>query len=170
MHTHKSYTSKLQGLRLMHTGDASEYDYSSFCASALPHQHRAPRLLVSWSHLFYINNAVRRDYSSPGCTDSTSAMTCDRDYSFHGNTGSTSTTPCAAATSSSYRAGSTLPMPRIWVPRLLARLVVDYFAYAAHLGASARCRLLCLRRAFRCLGSLLTTSPTPHVWVPRLIA
>jgi hypothetical protein len=40
-HTHKSYTSKLQGLRLMHTGDAREYDYSSFGASALPHQHRA---------------------------------------------------------------------------------------------------------------------------------
>jgi hypothetical protein len=66
------------------------------------------------------------------------------------------------------------------------RLVVDYFAYAACPGASARraarhaaCRrLLRLRRASGCLGTSrgssrdssrrlsLTTSPTPHVRVP----
>jgi hypothetical protein len=83
------------------------------------------------------------------------------------------------------------PTPHVWVPRhiaqhvarLVAPLVVDYFAYAARPGASARrarrhatrraaCRrLLRLRRASRCLGSsrgLLhrsssTTSPTPRV-------
>jgi hypothetical protein len=31
-------------------GDAREYEYSSFGTSALPHQHRALRLLISRSH------------------------------------------------------------------------------------------------------------------------
>jgi hypothetical protein len=56
--------------------------------------------------------------------------------------------------------------------RLVASLVVDYFAYAARPGASAcraarhaahrtaRRRLLRLRRASGCLGSSSTTSPT----------
>jgi hypothetical protein len=60
---------------------------------------------------------------------------------------------------------TTSPTPRVRVPRhvarLVARLVTDYFAYAAHPGASARCaarlairrRLLRLRRAFGCLGT-----------------
>jgi hypothetical protein len=65
------------------------------------------------------------------------------------------------------------------------RLVVDYFAHAARPGASARRtarrrllrlaqarrRLLRPRRAFGCLGtsrgSSSTISPTPRVWVPR---
>jgi hypothetical protein len=73
-------------------------------------------------------------------------------------------------------------------------LVVDYFAYAARLGAStrraahrmarfaARRRLLRVRRASGCLGtsrgsshgsscsSSSTTSPTPRIWVPRHVA
>jgi hypothetical protein len=68
------------------------------------------------------------------------------------------------------------------VARLVAPLVVDYFAYAARLGASARRaarhtahrRLLQLRRASGCLGtsrhSSLTTSTTPRVQVPRHVA
>jgi hypothetical protein len=52
-------------------------------------------------------------------------------------------------------------MPRIRVPRHVARLVVwlvvDYFAYAVRPGASARC-------------SSSTTSPTPRVRVPRYVA
>jgi hypothetical protein len=75
---------------------------------------------------------------------------------------------------------------RISVPRHVARLVVDFFAYAARPGASARRatrrRLLRLRRASGCLGtshgssrgssrrSSSTTSPTPRVRVPRHIA
>jgi hypothetical protein len=47
------------------------------------------------------------------------------------------------------------------VTRIVARLVVDYFAYAARLGASAR------RAAHR---SSSTTSPTPRVRVPRHVA
>jgi hypothetical protein len=46
------------------------------------------------------------------------------------------------------------------VTRIIARLVVDYFAYAARLGASAR-------RAAHHLSS--TTSPTPRVRVPWLV-
>jgi hypothetical protein len=76
--------------------------------------------------------------------------------------------------------------PRVRVPRHVARLVapliVDYFAYATRQGASAchtaHRRLLCLRRMSGCLGtsrgtphgSSLTTSPTSHVWVPRHVA
>jgi hypothetical protein len=72
------------------------------------------------------------------------------------------------------------------VTRLVARLVVDYFVYAARPSASARRaarhearrRLLHLRRASGCLstscgssrGSSSTTSPTPHVRVPRHVA
>jgi hypothetical protein len=64
--------------------------------------------------------------------------------------------------------------PRVWVPRHVARhttrLVVDYFAYAARLGASApratrraachatRRRLLRLHCAFGCLGTLRGSS------------
>jgi hypothetical protein len=78
---------------------------------------------------------------------------------------------------------TTSPPPRVRVLQhvawLVTWLVVDYFAYAVRLGASARRaarrRLLCLRRASGCLGtwhgtsrgSSLTTSPTPRVWVPR---
>jgi hypothetical protein len=46
------------------------------------------------------------------------------------------------------------------VTRIVAQLVVDYFAYAARLGASAR------REAHR-LSS--TTSPTPRDRLPRLV-
>jgi hypothetical protein len=49
-------------------------------AQALPPHRRAPRLLVIRPHGFYLSTAVRRDYSSPG------------------RTGSTSTSPCAAST------------------------------------------------------------------------
>jgi hypothetical protein len=67
------------------------------------------------------------------------------------------------------------PTPRVRVPRHVARLVVDYFAYVVRPGASARHaarrRLLRLRCASGCLGtsrsSSLTTSPTPCVRVPR---
>jgi hypothetical protein len=72
--------------------------------------------------------------------------------------------------------------PRVRVPRHVARLVVDYFDYAARPGASARCtarhaahrRLIHLCRASGCLGtsrgSSSTTSPMPHIRVPRHIA
>jgi hypothetical protein len=69
------------------------------------------------------------------------------------------------------RAGSsstTSPPPRVWVPRhvarlvtrIVARLVVYYFAYTARLGASAR-------RAAHRLSS--TSSPTPRDRVPQLV-
>jgi hypothetical protein len=55
---------------------------------------------------------------------------------------------------------TTSTTPHVRVPRHVARLVVNYFDYAAHPGASARCaarhpalrRLLRLCRASRCLG------------------
>jgi hypothetical protein len=73
---------------------------------------------------------------------------------------------------------TTSPTPRFRVRQHVARLVVDYFTYAARPGASARRaahhathrRLLRLRRASGCLGtsrgSTSTTSPTSRVWVP----
>jgi hypothetical protein len=89
---------------------------------------------------------------------------------------------------------TTSHMPRIWVPRHLARLialfvvplVIKYFAYAAHPGASTRRvahraayrRLLHLRHASGCLGtsrgssrgSSSTTLTTPRMRVPQHIA
>jgi hypothetical protein len=88
------------------------------------------------------------------------------------------------------RSGYTSPTPRVRVPRhiarLFSRLVVDYFTYVVHPGASARRgarrrllrlaqahrRLLRLRRASGCLGmargssrgSSSTTSLTPRIW------
>jgi hypothetical protein len=85
--------------------------------------------------------------------------------------------------SSRCSSSTTSPMPRVRVPRHIARLVVDYFAYAAHPGASkhrtacitARRGLLRVRCASGCLGtscgssrgSSSTTSTTPRVRVPR---
>jgi hypothetical protein len=95
---------------------------------------------------------------------------------------------CLGASRGSSRGSSstTSTTPRVWVPRhlaqLIAPLVVDYFAYAARPGASARraarhaacCRLLRLRRASGCLGtsrgssrSLSSTSTMSRVRVPR---
>jgi hypothetical protein len=89
-----------------------------------------------------------------------------------------------SSSTTSPRAGSsstTSPTPHVRVPRHVAPLVVDYFDYAARLGASAcrvaRCaarrRLLRLRCVSGCLGtsrgsshrSSSTTSPTPRVQV-----
>jgi hypothetical protein len=89
---------------------------------------------------------------------------------------------------SSRRSLSTSTTPHVRVPRHVTWLVVDYFAYAVRLGASARhaarCRLLRLRCAFGCLGtsrgsssttsprtgSSSITSPTPSIRVPRHVA
>jgi hypothetical protein len=81
---------------------------------------------------------------------------------------------------------TTSPTPHVRVPwhvvRLVTRLVVDYFNYAARPGASAhraaRRRLLHLSRALGCLGtsrdsshgSSSTTSTTLRVRVPRQVA
>jgi hypothetical protein len=77
---------------------------------------------------------------------------------------------------------TTTQTPRVQVPQHIARLIVDYFTYAARSGASARraaCRrLLRLRRVSgflgtsRCSshGSSLTTLITPRVRVPRHVA
>jgi hypothetical protein len=96
--------------------------------------------------------------------------------------------------SSHCSSSTTSPLPRVWVPRHVARLVtwlvVDYFDYAARPGASAcraarhatrratRRRLLCLRRTSGCLstsrglshGSSSTTSTMTLVWLLRHVA
>jgi hypothetical protein len=90
---------------------------------------------------------------------------------------------CAFECHSTSRGSSstTSPTPRVWVPRHVARLVIDFFAHAARPGASAphvacrtaRRRLLHLCRASECLrtscGSSSTTSPMPRVRVTRHI-
>jgi hypothetical protein len=110
-------------------------------------------------------------------------------------------TLCGSSRGSSSKTSTT---PRVRVPRHVARLImrlvapliVDYFAYAVRPGASARCaprrvarrRLLHLRCAPGCFGtshslscdsssitspragSSSTTSPTPHVRVPQHVA
>jgi hypothetical protein len=121
-------------------------------APALLRLRRAPGRVVSLL-----------DFSSVGCTGShcvpSHSVAC-RDYPSPGRNESTS------------------PMPCDQVPRLLARLVADYFAYVVRPGASARRaarrRLLRLCRTSGCLdtsrSSPSTTSPTPRDRVPRHIA
>jgi hypothetical protein len=97
-------------------------------------------------------------------------------------------TGCLGTSRGSSRGSSSITSTtsRVRVPRhivrLVTRLVVDYFDYAACPGASARRasrhaarrRLLRLRRASGCLGtsrgSSSTTSPPPRIRVPRHIA
>jgi hypothetical protein len=90
---------------------------------------------------------------------------------------------CGSSRHSSSTTSPTLRDRVPWhVPQLVTRLVVDYFDYAARLGALARRaarhaaghQLLRLRRASGChdtsLGLLSTTSPTPRDRVPRHVA
>jgi hypothetical protein len=73
---------------------------------------------------------------------------------------------CLGTSRGSSRGSSstTSPTPRVWVPRHVARLVVDYFTNAARPGASAcraaRRRLLRLRRASGWLGTSRGSSST----------
>jgi hypothetical protein len=69
-------------------------------ASVLHQQHRAPRLLISRSHGFYINYVdfvVRRDYSSSAARALHQPRRAPR-LLVSGRTCSTSTSPCAATT------------------------------------------------------------------------
>jgi hypothetical protein len=72
-------------LHRLHTTASCAASTHHPAARALPQPCRAPRLLVTRVHGLYINLFVRREYSSPG------------------RSGSTSTKPYAAATSSSGR-------------------------------------------------------------------
>jgi hypothetical protein len=114
---------------------------------------RAPRVLVSRPQRLYLNCVARLGASArrvarrrllhvhraSGCLD----MSCG---SLRGSSSTTSTTP---------RVRVPRHVKRL-VTRLVALLVVDFFAYAVRLGTSR--------------GSSSTTSPTPHVWVPRHVA
>jgi hypothetical protein len=89
-------------------------------------------------------------------------------------------TPCGSSRGSS---STILPTPGVWVPRHVARLVVDYFTYVARPVASAhraacrvtrrrllrlvqaRRRLLCLR----CASGCLCTSRARHAARRRLL-
>jgi hypothetical protein len=91
---------------------------------------------------------------------------------------SSSTTPPRAGSSLTTSPTSRVRVPR-HVARLVAQLVVNYFAYAARLGASARraahrSSSTTPRREGSSRGSLRrsssTTSPTLHIRVPRHIA
>jgi hypothetical protein len=134
-------------------------DYSAYAVRLSASERRAARHPAR-HRLLHLRRAS-------GCLDTSSGLSHD----------SSSTTSPRAGSSS-----TTLPMPRFRVPRHVARLVtrlfVDYFDYAARPVPSAcraaRRRLLRLRRASGCLGrscgsspdSLSTTSSMPRVQVP----
>jgi hypothetical protein len=153
---------------------------------------------ASRSQRLYINLDVHRDYSSPGCSGSTSTMphiqvTQHVARLIVDSFAKRRTSECLGTSHDSSRGSSstTSTTPRVRVPRhvawLVASLVVDFFAYVVCPDASARraarhaarraarCRLLRLRRASRCLGTLhgslrrssSTTSPTSCFRVPR---
>jgi hypothetical protein len=160
LHAHKQAIRKFQVLRLAHTSNVHEYDYTnSGCAGS------TSTLSCAMSTHRPAARALHQSRRASRCLGTSRSSSC----------GSSSTTS---------------PTPRVRVPRHVARLVaplvVDYFAYATRPGASAhraarraaRRRLLRLRRASRCLGtfrgssrrSSSTTSPTPRVPVPRHVA
>jgi hypothetical protein len=134
-----------------------EYNHVASAARSLRRPRRAPRLLVSGRtrststspcaattrlrpHALYVDLAVRRDYSSPAAR----ALRRPR------------RAPRLLVSTLSWLQRSTSPPPRVRVPRHVARLatrlvaslvvdysasrrlVIDYFAYAARPGASAR--------------------------------
>jgi hypothetical protein len=101
-------------------------------ARALHQPCSAPRLLVTRLHTLYVNLAVRRDYSSPGRTRSTSTSSCTTSTRLHSpGCSDLLRLRCASGCLSTSR-GSSCGSSR--------RLVVDYFASAARPGASA-CRV-----------------------------
>jgi hypothetical protein len=145
---------------------------------------RVPRLvagLVMWPVVYYFASTAR-----PGASARRAAR--HRLLRLRRASGCLSSSRGSSSTTS--------PPPRVRVPRHVARLVVDYFDYAARPVASirratcrvihrrllrltqARRRLLRLRRTSGCLGtsrgsscrSPSTTSPTPRVRVPRHVA
>jgi hypothetical protein len=79
-----------------------------------------------------------------------------------GSSSTTSTRPCVRVPRYVTRLVTQLVAPLVVDYAASRRLVVDYFAYAARPGASARRRLLRLRRASGCLGRR-----APRVRVPR---
>jgi hypothetical protein len=190
-------------------------DYSSPAARALRQPRRAPRVLVSTppTAAIYLDYAAR-----PGASARRAARHAARRAArrrllrlvqarrrlIHRASGCLGTSRGSSRGSSRRSSSTTSPRPgsssttppRVWVPRHVARLVtrlvapliVDYFAYAARPGASARraarrvarCaarrRLLRLCRASGCLGTSRvpshgssSTTP-PHVRVPRHVA
>jgi hypothetical protein len=192
LHTHERLPGKLQDQHLMHTSNIRKHYYANL-------NYVVRRVLVSPPHRLYINHAVRPLIASRGTTTrhlGASARRADRHAARRRLLHLRRTSGCLGTSRRSSRRSSstTPPMPRVRVPwhvarlitRLVAPLVVDYFAYAARPGASARHatrhaarhRLLHLRRASGCLGtsrgsshrSSLTTPPTLRVRVPRHIA
>jgi hypothetical protein len=164
-------------------------------AAALLQQHRAPRLLISRSHEFYINYidlAVRSNYSSPAARALRRPRRAQQ-LLVSGGTRSTSTSSCAATTrlrphalyvdlavrrNYSSPAARTLRRPR----RALRLLVSSRTRSTPTSSCTASTRLYSpscndlprLRRASGCLGtsrgSSSTTSPPPRVRVPRHVA
>jgi hypothetical protein len=151
-------------------------------ARALCQPRRTPRVLVSWSQRLYLNYTAR-----PGASAHRAARR--RLLRLRRASGCLGSSRGPSLTAS--------PTLCVRVPRLVARLIVDYFAHVARPGASARRaahrRLLCLHcasgclgscaarrrllrlhRAFGCLGSShgssSTTSLTSRVRVPQLVA
>jgi hypothetical protein len=108
-------------------------------ALVLPQPCCAPRVPVSRSQRFYIDYAVRREYSSLGRTGSTSATPCAAStrlsvastlHQQHRTSGCLGTSHGSSHGSFRRSSSTTSPTPRVRVPRHVARvvtrLIVDY--------------------------------------------
>jgi hypothetical protein len=141
-------------------------DYSLPAASALRQLCRSSRLLVCRLQRLYLNHVARPDAS---------ARRAARRRLLRPRHAS----GCLSTSRGSSRGPSstTLPTPRVRVPRHVTRLVVDYFAHATRPGASARHatrhaarrRLLRLCRAFGCLSTSRASSSTTRRLAARLL-
>jgi hypothetical protein len=187
----------------------SKRNQFSYAARPVASAHRAARLRLRRASgcLGTLRGSSRRlvvDYFAYAARPGASARRTARHRLLHlsrasGCFGTSRGLSRDSPSTTSPRAGSsstTSPTPRVRVHRHIARLitrlvvdyfascmlVVDYFAYTACPGASARRtarrRLLHLRRASGCFDtsrglsrdSSSTTSPTPRVRVPRHVA
>jgi hypothetical protein len=70
--THQKLPRILRVLCSMHLEDVRNYDYVNYIVPALHQLHRAQRLLATRLHGLYVNLVMRREYSSPGRSCSTS--------------------------------------------------------------------------------------------------
>jgi hypothetical protein len=124
-------------------------DYSSPAARALRRPCRAPRLLVSDRTRSTSTSSCTAStrLHSPGCSDlprlrRASGCLCSSRGSSRGSSRHSSSTfpphPCSLSTTSPPLRGQVHRHVAWLVAWLVTPLVVDYFAYAAHPGASAR--------------------------------
>jgi hypothetical protein len=174
LHAHKRATREFEDLRLAHTSNIHEYDYTNSgcvgststlpCAATTRHSAMSSTSTSSCAttarlrpHVLYVDLAVRRNYSSPAARALRRPRRAPR-LLVSGCTRSTSTLPCAATTRRPVAPAAAIYLDNAVRPGASTRRVARHAARRAARHrllrvAQARRRLLHLRRASGCLGT-----------------